>query len=126
MEKQLDALLLMADGKSQQAVQLMVEATSMEDRMSFDFGPPVPPKPSHELYGEILLQLDQSDAARRQFEMALIRAPKRALSLLGLARAFAQMGNGNAARQTYAELRRMWHKADKELQKALDASLARL
>lgn len=126
MEKELEALLLMADGKSREAVQAMKEATSLEDRMSFEFGPPVPPKPSHELFGEILLQLDRPDAACTQFEMALIRAPKRALSLLGLARAYTQMGKKTQARQTYSELRKIWHRADQELRKALDDTLNRL
>ncbi|HSB14833.1 MAG TPA: tetratricopeptide repeat protein, partial [Bryobacteraceae bacterium] len=126
MKKELEALLLTADGRSKDAVQLMVEATALEDKMSFEFGPPVPPKPSHELFGEILLQLERPDAARAQFEMALIRAPGRALSLLGLARAHAQMGEKAKARETYTELRRMWRRADKEIQKALDDTLAKM
>jgi hypothetical protein len=104
----------------------MTEATSAEDGMSFDFGPPVPPKPSHELFGEILLRLDRPDAARAQFEMALIRVPQRALSLLGLARALTQMGDHAAARQTLTELRKMWGQADQELRRAIDDSLAGL
>jgi tetratricopeptide (TPR) repeat protein len=126
MEKELQALLLMEDGKSNEAIQRMTEATSAEDGMSFDFGPPVPPKPSHELFGEILLRLDRPDAARAQFEMALIRVPQRALSLLGLARALTQMGDHAAARQTLTELRKMWGQADQELRRAIDDSLAGL
>jgi tetratricopeptide (TPR) repeat protein len=126
METQLSAMLLMADGKSNEAVQLMREATAAENRMRFEFGPPVPVKPSHELFGEILLQLGRPEAAREQFEIALKRAPKRALSLLGLARSLTQMGDREAARQAYTELRRMWHRADTALQKAIDDSLARL
>jgi tetratricopeptide (TPR) repeat protein len=126
MEKELQALLLMEDGHSKEAIELMIEATSAEDRTSFDFGPPLPPKPSHELFGELLLRLGQPDAAREQFEMALIRAPKRALSLLGLSRALTEMGDKTAARKTLTELRTMWRRADKELQEAVDQSLAQL
>jgi tetratricopeptide (TPR) repeat protein len=126
MEKELQALLLMEDGQSRKAIELMIEATAAEDRTSFDFGPPLPPKPSHELFGEILLRLGQPGAARKQFEMALIRAPKRALSLLGLSRALAEMGDKIAARQTLTELRTMWRRADTQLKEALDRSLARL
>jgi hypothetical protein len=126
MEKELHALVLMEDGESKKAIELMIEATSAEDRTSFDFGPPLPPKPSHELFGELLLRLGQPAAAREQFEMALIRAPKRALSLLGLSRALAEMGDKTAARHTLTELRTMWRGADKELQEAVDRSLARL
>lgn len=125
-EKEVEALILAADGKSRETVQAMAEATALEDGMSFDFGPPVPPKPSHELFGEILLQLGRPEAARVEFEKALARTPRRALSLLGVARAFAQLGRRSEARQTYGELRAMWYRADKELQKALDGSLAGL
>jgi tetratricopeptide (TPR) repeat protein len=126
MEKELQALLLTEDGHSKEAIELMIEATSAEDRTSFDFGPPLPPKPSHELFGELLLRLGQPDAAREQFEMALIRAPKRALSLLGLSRALTEMGDKTAARKTLTELRTMWRRADKELQEAVDQSLTQL
>jgi hypothetical protein len=70
--------------------------------------------------------LGQPGAARKQFEMALIRAPKRALSLLGLSRALTEMGDKTAARKTLTELRTMWRRADKELQEAVDQSLAQL
>ena len=57
MENQLAALLLMADGKSKDAIDLMKQAAAAEDGTPYDFGPPVPPKPAHELLGEILLSL---------------------------------------------------------------------
>ena len=126
MEKQLEAMLLIADGSTKEALRLMNEAAAAEDRMSFEFGPPIPVKPAHELFGDVLLQLGQPDAAREQFELALKRAPKRALSLLGLARSFTQMGNKVAARETYRELKNMWRRADADLQKAIDDSLAKL
>ncbi|MGH9309833.1 MAG: hypothetical protein ACRD1U_10690, partial [Vicinamibacterales bacterium] len=88
MEHQLAARLLMADGRSNEAVERMTQAVAAEDKTPYEFGPPVPPKPAHELLGEMLLSLARPDLARVQFELALLRAPKRALSLLGLARSF--------------------------------------
>jgi tetratricopeptide (TPR) repeat protein len=126
MENQLAALLLMAEGKSQEAIEAMKKAVATEDETPYEFGPPMPPKPAHELLGEILLLLDQADLARVQFELALLRAPKRALSLLGLARSFAQSGKKADARDVYEELRRMWSKADPEILKALEESIKRL
>jgi tetratricopeptide (TPR) repeat protein len=123
MEKELAALLYMANGKSGEAIELMKAAVALEDKAVFESGPPLPPKPAHELLGEILLQLGQSNLARVQFEISLTRSPKRALSLLGLARSFAQSGNKAAARQTYDELRKMWSAADPAILKALDDSL---
>jgi tetratricopeptide (TPR) repeat protein len=121
MEHQLAALLLMADGQSKNAIELMTQAASAEDKTPYEFGPPVPLKPAHELLGETLLSLGRPDLARVQFELALLRAPKRALSLLGLARSFEQSGNSAAARATYTELRTIWSRADPEILKALDA-----
>jgi hypothetical protein len=48
------------------------------------------------------------------------------LSLLGLAKSFAQMGDSAAARETYSELGQMWSKGDEEIRKALDESIERL
>ena len=122
-EKELEATLLMADGKTSSAIEAMKKATAVEDSMSVEFGPPSPPKPAHELFGEILLQLGRAEEARRQFELALVRTPKRALSVLGLARALTQSGNAAGARQSYTELREIWRSADKDLRKALDETL---
>ena len=126
MENQLAALLLMADGKSQEAIELVKQAAAAEDRTPYEFGPPVPPKPAHEVLGEILLSLGRPDLARVQFELALLRAPKRALSLLGLARSLVQSGHKREALETYTELQRMWSRADPEILKALEESMRRL
>jgi tetratricopeptide (TPR) repeat protein len=120
---ELEAMLLMADGKTDNAIEAMKKAIAVEDSMTFEFGPPSPPKPAHELFGEILLQLGRAEEARRQFELALARSPKRALSVLGLARALAQSGNAAAARQSYTELREIWRRADKDLRKAIDETV---
>lgn len=125
MEHQLAALLLMADGESRAAIDLMKEATALEDSTPYEFGPPMPPKPAHELLGELLLSLGRPDLARVQFELALLRAPGRALSLLGLARAFEQSGNTAEARATYTELKEMWSRADPDIRNALEQSLRR-
>ncbi|HVT59223.1 MAG TPA: hypothetical protein VHR45_12565 [Thermoanaerobaculia bacterium] len=115
MRDQLDALLQLAAGQHAAAVNLLDSAARAEDAMRLDFGPPVVVKPSHELAGEVLLGLGRAADARRHFEQALARAPRRSLSLLGLARAAARSGDGAAARQAYAELRRNWRRADPDL-----------
>jgi tetratricopeptide (TPR) repeat protein len=126
MENQLAALLLMADGKSQEAMELVKQAAAAEDGTPYEFGPPVPPKPAHEQLGEMLLSLGRPDLARVQFELALLRAPKRALSLLGLARSLVESGKRREALETYTELQRMWSRADPEILKALEESIGRL
>ena len=97
------------------AVRLLEQATELQETLSLSYGPPDPVKPAHELFGEVLLELKRPQDAAEQFEKALDRAPKRSLSLLGLARARSQSGDLDAARQTYADLGQVWHKADSDL-----------
>jgi hypothetical protein len=111
MKKQMEGLLLL-DAQSSSAVETLKQTTEMEDAMNFEFGPPAPPKPAHELFGEVLLSLGYPVQAQAQFELALKRAPKRALSLLGLARAAAKAGNAEVSKEAFAELRRIRHRAD--------------
>lgn len=90
MEKQLEALIHLKRGKGPAAIALLEQATKEEDAMALDYGPPIPVKPAHELLGEALLAQGRRKEARAQFDLALARAPKRALSLRGLAQAASQ------------------------------------
>jgi hypothetical protein len=72
------------------AIELMKKATSLEESMSAPYGPPGLIKPSHELFGEILLRAGKPAEAAEQFRVALQRQPNRARSLLGAARAAKQ------------------------------------
>jgi len=86
MVKELEGLLLLQAGDNQQALKALQEATELEDRLPYAYGPPFPLKPAHELFGEVLLELEQQKKAQKEFELALDRAPQRALALEGLAR----------------------------------------
>ena len=59
--------------------------------MAYAFGPPNVDKPSHELYGEVLLSMKRYTAAEHEFQMALGRAPGRAMARRGLASTQAAM-----------------------------------
>ena len=72
------------------AIELMKRATSLEEATNAPYGPPSLIKPSHELFGEILLRAGKFSEASEQFKIALLRQPNRARSLAGLARATAQ------------------------------------
>ncbi|MCI0698523.1 tetratricopeptide repeat protein [candidate division KSB1 bacterium] len=115
MAKELRALIQMSEGKTDEALQLLKAAASDEDRMSFDFGPPVVVKPARELLGEMLLKLDRSQEAQVEFASSLKRTPKRFLSLLGMARAATKSGDHAAAQETYATLEKVLHRADAEM-----------
>ncbi len=86
MAKELEALILLEESKPQKALSVLQEATDLEDSLTFDYGPPIPIKPTHELLGEVFFHLNQPEQARAEFELALKRAPKRRLSLRGLNR----------------------------------------
>ncbi len=115
MALELEAIIRMAQGGNDQAIEIMRTAAGAEDELSLGYGPPYPVKPVHELLGEILLASGQPEEAREQFMLALDRAPRRALSLLGLARAAAKSGDSQTAQHTYGELLGIWHRADGDL-----------
>jgi len=105
------------------AIELMKKATALEEEMSPPSGPPNLVKPTHELFGEILLRAGKPAEAAEQFKVALLRQPNRARSLLGAARAAAQTGNQSAALTAYAALIDQWKQADSgllELREARD------
>lgn len=112
MEKELQAAILNAQGKKDDALRLMKEATAVEDSMTFEFGPPLPVKPSHELFAEFLLEAGQYKEAQDEFNKALARAPRRTLSLQGLALAAKQSGDTQAAKEAQSELQNIRRKAD--------------
>ncbi|HTS32181.1 MAG TPA: hypothetical protein VMH81_40200 [Bryobacteraceae bacterium] len=108
MVQQLQAALLFADGKQEEALRLLAKTTEEEDAMTFEFGPPMPVKPAHELYGEMLLQAGRAREAREQFTRALARAPRRTLSMRGLAKADAESGDTASANRVSADLKTFW------------------
>ena len=71
----------------------MKKATALEEATNAPYGPPSLIKPSHELFGEILLRAGKPAEASEQFKVALLRQPNRARSLQGLARATDKHGS---------------------------------
>ena len=83
--RQLAAVIALTRGETDRAMVQLQEAAEAEDRMPFDYGPPLPAKPSRELLGEALLAAGRHAEAAEAFQAALKRAPGRRLSLRGLA-----------------------------------------
>ena len=115
MAQQLEALLLFSEGRREEALVLARQAAVVEAGLPFEFGPPVPVKPVNEQVGEMLMDLRRPKEAIEAFELSLKRTPRRALSLLGLARAATAARDPATAQRAYAELRDVWKKADKTL-----------
>jgi len=114
---ELEIAALSASMKKDQAkaIDLMKKATALEEATSAPYGPPSLIKPSHELFGEILLRAGKPAEAAEQFKTALQRQPNRARSLLGAARAAAQTGDQSGAQTAYAALIDQWKQADSNL-----------
>ena len=103
------------------AMELMKQATVMEEQSGAPSGPPSLIKPTHELFGEILLKAGKPADAIEMFRTALLRQPNRARSLLGLARAAAQSGDQLTATSTYAKFLEQWKRADEGLPEVREA-----
>ena len=108
MAKQVGALLHAGMGHGSVATGLMDEAQAIVDAGAPPRGAASPVKPVHELYGEILLDLNRPADAVEKFETSLLRMPNRPRSLLGLARAYAETGNRGMAAEAYEKLTEVW------------------
>jgi tetratricopeptide (TPR) repeat protein len=122
-ELEIAALAASIKNEHAKAIELMTKATTLEEERGAPSGPPALIKPSHELFGEILLRAGKPREASEKFKVALMRQPNRARSLLGAARAAAQAGDQSTASSTYAKLIDQWKQADEglvELREARD------
>jgi tetratricopeptide (TPR) repeat protein len=89
MALMLQGTIAQGNGKSEEAIAFARDAARRYDALPFDFGPPVPLKPPHELVGELLLQAARPKEALAEFDLSLKLAPNRALSVQGRQRAAA-------------------------------------
>jgi tetratricopeptide (TPR) repeat protein len=108
MHQEMAALAALARGKKDEAVALLREAVRLEETMRPPNGAANPVKPSHELLGEVLLEIGNPTEAARAFEASLLRMPNRARSLLGSARAHAASGDRATASQRFQKLLEIW------------------
>ncbi len=115
------AALAASKNNYDEAIELMKRATTLEEEMSPPSGPPTLIKPSHELFGEILLAAGRAKEAEQQFNTALARQPNRARSLIGAARAAARSGDGKRAAEIYSAFLRQWQQADQQLPELREA-----
>ena len=107
LRDELKALLLLDEGREADALTMLREAAEKERAMPFEFGPPSPVKPADELLGDVLLATGHAEEAQEAYTRALERAPKRKLSLTGLAKAAALAGDPASAARAEAVLREM-------------------
>ena len=118
---EITALTLSLKNDHAQAIGIMKRAVALEEQLAPPSGPPALIKPTHELFGEILLRGGKPAEALEQFNKALLRQPNRARSLLGAARAATAKGDPQAARSFYAKLAAQWQQADNDLAELREA-----
>ena len=112
MHMQVSALLHQGMGHADVATGFMDRAVEAVEAMAPPRGSANPVKPVHELYGELLLELDRPEDAAEMFETSLMRMAGRPRSLLGLARANAAMGNTMVALENYSKVAALWEGRD--------------
>jgi tetratricopeptide (TPR) repeat protein len=132
MEREVAALIELGAGRTGPAVEILQAAARAELELPPPLGLPEPVKPAPELLGEVLLEAGRPREAIEPFEHALRRNPNRSLSVLGLARAHAALGETDASRARYRELLANYDEADPDLpeldeaRRALDTPTAPL
>jgi tetratricopeptide (TPR) repeat protein len=115
MALELEALVEKAKGETAGAVELLEKAAALEASLSLQYGPPEIVKPSHELLGEVLLELGRPEEALERFAEALARAPRRSQSLAGRALAAKGLGRAELATRACEELRSIRAEADADV-----------
>jgi len=93
MELELQAMQAWLKKDAVKTEKILKQAVNLETTISYAFGPPTIVKPSFELYGEWLLQVNKPKEAIEQFELSLKAAPGRLLSVKGKANAEEQSKN---------------------------------
>ena len=106
------ALVARAQGKSQEALNLLRSATDLEGSMDKHPVTPAPVVPTRELLGELLLELNQPKEALREFAGTLMAEPNRFRSLFGAAQAAERSRDTDEARALYAKLVSLCDRAD--------------
>ena len=124
MERQVAAMIELAAGRGERAIEILKAATDAELQLPPPLGLPAPIKPAPELLGETLLELGRPAEAIDPFRRALERNANRSLSVLGWARAAAASGASDVARQRYRELLENYSQADADVPELTAAKAA--
>lgn len=115
------AWLAKAEGKNEEALQLMRSAADLESATEKHPVTPGSIVPARELLGELLLEFNQSAQALSEFERSLRAEPNRFNGLYGAARAARLSGDRGKAKTFYNELIALCSQADTERAELVEA-----
>jgi hypothetical protein len=110
--KEAQAVAAQAGGNPKKAIAMMNDALTIEDSVYALSQPPYPPIPAHELYGDMLMEMNRPAEAEKQFAAALERTPERPKAIYGLAQSAQELGDKQTAAREYARFLRVWKNAD--------------
>lgn len=99
-----EAWMLYAEGKTNEALQLMKEAAAMEDKTEKSPVTPGEVLPARELLADMLLMLNKPGEAFTAYEEVLIKRPNRFNALYGAAFSCEQIKNNEKANYYYRQL----------------------
>jgi hypothetical protein len=97
-------ILAHAQGDDQKAIELVRAAADLEATMDKHPATPSAVLPARELLADLLLELNQPEAALKEYKQMLRTDPNRFRSILGEARAAKQSGDAAAAHDAYQKL----------------------
>ncbi len=97
-------ILAHVQGDDKKAVELVRAAADLDTTMDKHPATPSSVLPARELYADLLLEINQPDAALKEYEQVLSTDPNRFRSLLGRARAAKKSGDAAAAHDAYQKL----------------------
>jgi tetratricopeptide (TPR) repeat protein len=106
------AWLAHAEGKQEEALQLMRSAADLEDSTEKHPVTPGPIVPARELLGDLLLELRRPQQALKEFEASLLGSPNRFNGLYGAARAAELSGDREKAGNLYTRLATLGERSD--------------
>jgi len=121
MRSELDGLMRLAAGDKPGGLSALARAAALEAKRPRPIARPYPIKPASELHAESLLAAGDAAAAVSGFQKALVRTPRRAASLIGLARAAQKAGRRTEAVNAAREFVTMWHLADADRAELVEA-----
>jgi tetratricopeptide (TPR) repeat protein len=115
------AWLLYAEGKQDEALNMMRAAADAEDKTEKSIVTPGPLAPARELYGAMLLERGMAKEALAAFEATLAKEPNRLGAYAGAARAAEQSGHLARAGDYYGKVVELSADADTSRKDVADA-----